>query len=219
MNVGEMFTYISYVVDDLGFGYFTKPQLLRFLNQSAQECQKKLLAAGQNWYLKIDQTQTTIANQKLYTLPTDLMDLNRIELVQNPGINEIRVALTSITLNQQDGFANVVATPVAFYFQKNQIALVPTPDNSVYTIRIYYSYRIPEVVLEADIIDAPSEFHEYICNLAILKCFMKDGRDASLILRYTDDVEKRLEKQAIQRAQDRANTIVITSDDNFGPCF
>lgn len=215
MNVGEMCSYISYLVDDLNFGYFTKPQLYRFINQAAAEAQKKLIAAGNNWYLKKDESQTTIINQELYTPPTDLMDINRIELVQNPGPNETRYPLTSITLNQKDMFGYNPAQTYAFYFFKNQIAFVPIPNTNQYTIRFYYTYRIAEITGDSDTVDMPAEFHEYVCHLAALKCFIKDGRDASLLLKFTDDVEKRLERQAIQRAQDRATTIVQTSTD-FG---
>lgn len=221
MTVLEAYNYVASLVDDRSFGYFTKDQLLIFLNQSVQECQKKLIASGNNWYLKVTPdsgvgSYTTTANQATYTPPTDMMNINRIEIVQNPGVNENRTNLTSITLNQKDFFYGYSQWPVAFYFQKSDIVMCPAPQQSGLLIRYFYTYRIAALVNESDEIDVPNEFEEYVCYLTTLKCFQKDGRDASLILRYTDDVEKRLEKQAIQRAQDRAPSIVMTGDNVSG---
>lgn len=214
MDVAAMISYVLSEVDDPNGAYFTQTQLIRYINQAAQETQKKLIAAGNNWFLKVptDGTYVTVANQAKYTPPTDLLQLNRLEIVQNPGVNENRVALTSITLNQKDFFYGYSSWPVAFYFQKNDIVLCPAPQTAGLTIRYYYTYRIAEVTLTTETVDIPAEFHEYICHQVILKCFAKDGRDPSFFMALTKQVEERLEKEAIQRAQDRASTIVLTSD-------
>lgn len=217
MTVIEAMNYTASQVDDLLFGYFTKPQLLIYLNQAVQECQKKLIAAGNNWYLRktADGAHITVVNQDTYIPPDDLMNLNRLELVQNPGLNENRVALTSITLNQKDFFGGYTQWPVAFYFMKNDIVVVPAPQVGGLTIRYYYTYRIAPLVNDSDVIDVPQEFAEYICYLMILKCFAKDGRDPGYFLQMVKDIEERLEKQAIQRAQDHAPCIVETSDGSY----
>lgn len=214
MTVAQMIAYILSEVDDLQGAYFTEPQLIRYINQAAGECQKKLLAAGNNWYVKktADGAYLTVANQDTYTPPTDLLNLNRLEIVQNPGVNENRVALTSITLNQKDYFYGYSQWPVAFYFQKTDIVMCPAPQIAGLTIRYYYSYRIAEVTTTAETVDVPPEFHEYICYLSIMKCFAKDGRDPGYFLGMVKEIEQRLEKQAIQRAQDHAPGIVQTSD-------
>lgn len=218
MTVAQMIAYILSEVDDLQGAYFTEPQLIRYINQAAGECQKKLLAAGNNWYVKktADGAYLTVANQDTYTPPNDALDINRIELVQNPGVNENRVALTSITLNQKDYFYGYTQWPVAFYFQKTDIVMCPAPQIAGLTIRYYYSYRIAEVTTTSETVDVPPEFHEWIVYLCIIKCFAKDGRDPGYFLGMVKEIEQRLEKQAIQRAQDRASTVVLTSDGSVG---
>lgn len=221
MTVLEAFNYTASQVDDLLFGYFTKPQLLIYLNQSVQECQKKLVAAGNNWYLKRTPDSGpgatfTVVNQDTITPPADLLNVNRLEIVQNPGLNENRIAVRSITLNQKDYFQGYAQWPIAFFFQKTDIVLVPAPQVGGLLLRYYYTYRIAPLVNESDIIDVPEEFCEYAVALVILKCFAKDGRDPGIFGKIVDDTEKRLEKQAIQRAQDHAPTIIMTGDGSGG---
>lgn len=217
MDVAAMISYTLSEVDDLQGAYFTQPQLIRYINQAAQECQKKLIAAGNNWYVKVTPDSgvgsfTTTANQATYTPPADLLDLNRLEVVTNPGINETRVALTSITLNQKDFFYGFSQFPAAFYFQKSDIVMCPAPQQTGMLIRYYYTYRIPEVTLTSETVDVPPEFHEYVVAQVIIKCLAKDGRDASLFAKIVDETEKRLEKQAIQRAQDHAPQVTLVSE-------
>jgi len=217
MTVLESYNYVASQVDDLLFGYFTKPQLLIYLNQAVQETQKKLIAAGNNWYLKKTDDSGpnayfTVVNQSSYAPPADLMDINRLEIVQNPGVNENRVALTSITLNQKDYFHGYTQWPVAFFFEKTNINIVPAPQVGGLLIRYWYTYRIAPLVAESDTIDLPQEFVEYANYLVILKCFAKDGRDPGYFLQMVKDIEGRLERQAIMRAQDHAPQIVQTSD-------
>lgn len=211
MTVGEIKAYVASMVDDLQFAYFTESELLRYINQMMRECQKLLLQSGNNWYVKIDQSQQTVLNQIAYTLPTDFLIMNRVELVQNPGVNETRYSVQSIVLNQKDSIA-FDSDVAAFYILKDTFYLTPQPQ-TVKTIRMYYSYLIPEVALDADVPDVPKQYHEYIADRVAETCFLKDGRDASFIRFRCDQVEKALLQTAIERNQDHASRVVIVDDD------
>lgn len=215
MNVGQIKSYVWSLCDDLAGSYFTTTELTRFINQEQQETQKQLVLSGNNWYLKVDQSGSTVVNQQGYTLPTDLLAINRIELVQNPGVNEAVFPLTSITLNQKDAFQNFSGMPCAYYLQKNTIQMIPAPQQ-VWTIRYYYTYQIADISSDSDTPDVPTEFHEYLAKRVAMQCFIKDGRDATLLLRDIQKVEDDLKARAIERAQDRMSTIVINSDDALG---
>lgn len=211
MTVAQIKAYVASLVDDLNFDYFTNTELLRFINQAQQEVQKRLILAGNNWYVTIDATQSTVINQANYTLPTDFLKMNRLELVLNPGSQEQRYALKSITLNQKDmGFQ--AADSVGWYILKSTLYLNPLPQ-TVRTIRMYYTYRIAEVTSDSDTPDVPSEYHEYLAHLVAAKCFLKDGRDASFILQQIKFVEDNLTASAIERAQDHASQVVVVDED------
>lgn len=211
MTVGQIKAYVASMVDDLQFDYFTETELLRYINQMQAETQKLLIQAGNNWYTTIDATQSTVVNQGNYTVPTDFLKMNRIELVQNPGTNETRYAIQSITLNKKDSicFDSDVA---GFYILKSTLWLSPFP-TTVKTIRMYYTYRIAAVAVDADIPDVPLEYHEYIADRVAEICFLKDGRDASFIRYKCDKVEQFLKQDAIERSQDHASRVVIVDED------
>ena len=211
MTVGQIKAYVASMVDDLQFAYFTEPELLRYINQMQQETQKLLIQAGNNWYTTIDATQSTVINQGNYTVPTDFLKMNRIELVTNAGVNETRYSIQSITLNQKDAvsFDSDVA---GFYILKSTLWLSPFP-STVRLIRMYYTYRIAAVAVDADIPDVPLEYHEYIADRVAEICFLKDGRDASFIRYKCDKVEQFLKQDAIERSQDHASRVVIVNDD------
>lgn len=214
MTLTELRAYVSYLVDDLDQTYFTPVQLNRFLNEGLRQCQKKLIQSGNNWYLR-RATRSLVANQQDYKLPCDFLKLNRIEIVTNPGINETSYSLSSITTNQQGGFAKYSQNPVVFFLEKDLLMLVPIPQ-LVNTMRLYYTYRVEEMVLDADEPDAPIEYHDYIALLAALECFIKDGRDASLLLAKKNEIEKALDQDAIERIQNHASMVVMTDDDGGG---
>lgn len=219
MTLGDMKSYIGQIVDDIFQGYFTSTTLEIFLNQSAKECQKKLINAGNNWYLAIDTSQTLINGTGTYSLPTDTLEVNRIEIVQNPGLQESWYTLQNITLNQQSMVKannSISGQPTAFYLQKNSIVMWPTPDASVAgrTIRLWHSPLISYVSSDAASLDIPNEFAEYTCLLATVKCFLKDGRDPSLILNQMKETEGRLERSAVERSRTEASRVVVVDNDS-----
>lgn len=214
MTVLEIKNYVASLVDDLQMTYFTPTELLRYINQEMRETQKKLIAAGNNWYIKIDESQSTVVNQIAYTVPTDFLKFNRIELCTNINTtSETRYNISSITLNQKDMmFAQSDVT--CFYLLKKTLYLVPQA-TTIRTIRMYYTYLIPEVANDSDVPDVPPEYHEYIAMLVAAQCFLKDGRDASFILKKTMMVEEALKADAIERNQDHASTVVICDNDSL----
>lgn len=215
MTVLEIKNYCWSLLDDLNGDYFTAPEMLRYINQCTQETQKKLVLSGNNWYAKIDTSTSTVVNQRNYSLPTDFLKMNRLESVININtVSEQWYPITSITLNQKD--QNFLESePTGFYFLKSTLYLTPPP-KTIRTLRMYYTYRVAQVALDADIPDVPEEFHEYIANLVVQRCFLKDGRSAELVERQIMQVEESLKAEAIERAQDHASTVVIVEEDYPG---
>lgn len=215
MTLAEMQTYLASLVDDPQQTYFTPAQTLLYINHAQQETQKLLIQAGQNFFLK-SATFATVANGASYALPSDHMKTNRLEYVQGSIPNEYVSALSSITLNQQSQFSRYAQFPSCFYFfGRNAFILVPVPQtvcNMVHT----YTYRIPDLAISTDVSEIPLEFHPYVVHRAAIECFIKDQRDISTLVNYTSKVEEDLKREAVERAQDRAPTIVRTSEDTWG---
>ncbi len=210
MNFSELQTLVSYHLDDLEFGYHTRPTVKRYLNQAQREVQKLLMAAGQNWYNKCQQTPT-VENACAYYLPDDFLKMQRVELVIDgtaPDEN-IRV-LDWVTLNQQDLIVQGPSIPAAFAIQKNTVKLFPVADESTYILRITYSYRISDMSNDTDVPDVPEEFHEMIALLAVRDGYLRDDRATGELDNKIQLYRSAMKTDASDRIQTRARRVVVT---------
>lgn len=211
MTFGNLANLVAYFVDDLNFGYFTRTQVNRFLNNAQFETAKKLINAGDNYYLKCAQTNTVIG-QCGYALPLDFLKVNRLELViSGAPPNEAVGRLQFITLNEQDQLFTHSGEPAAYVLKKSSIQLFPTPD-SILALRLSYTHRVAEMSLDAEVPDVPESYHELIALYATRDCLLKDGREASLIQAKIAEYEKTMDEDADERNVDQPRMIVQTGD-------
>lgn len=206
MNLGELQNLTASLLDDLKFGYFTKPQVTVFLNNAQRTVQKMLLQAGQNFYVKCVETMTDTSSCS-YALPLDFLKLHRLEIVLNAGSRyETRFPLPQITLNQIDLLTFSPAQPTNYYFKKNRLVLAPPPQTPQ-TMRLFYSYLVGDMIAETSVPDVPETYHEFIAILAAEDGLIKDDRDASKLLNKKQFYEEMLKRDAQARGEDRPRTV------------
>lgn len=216
-------TLVSSWLDDRNNGYFTLPEVKVWINNAQRETQKRLLQAGENFYVKAVETPTRAATSSDpgtdYVLPDDFLVLHRLEqVVSGTTPNEETSTVEPITVNQVDLFPNTPGLPAAYYLKRNRIFLWPPPD-AVRTLRLNYSYLVADMVNDSDLPDVPVEYQEYIAVLATLDGFYKDNRDPSSFLEKKKYYEDLLKQQAEQRHQDQARMVVMTRNDGFENLF
>lgn len=212
MNFSQLKTLTAGWLDDLSFGYFTESQVETWLNNALFTVQKRLLKAGQNYYMKPVET-TTVVNQAEYVLPDDFWKLHRLEIVTSgTWPNEHVSQILPVTPNQVDGGRGRTGTPTAYYIKRNRLVLYPTPDTAK-TLRLYYSYRVSSMVEDTDIPDAPEHYHELIPIEAVIDGFIKDDRQPALLLAKKAQYEKEMDQSAIERNEDEARSVLSTGDD------
>lgn len=212
MNRGELRALTLQWLDDLNAGYFTPDIVNGWINNAQKEAQKRLLKAGQNYYLICKET-TLVINQAEYVLPSDFRKLNRLEVIVSGWgtTNESKYAVTPITLNQQD-LINRTPGDVAYYvLKKNRIRFFPIP-NVPYHIRLFYSYMVADMLVDTDVPDVPEPYHEYLACLATQDGFMRDGRVPDLILKKISEYERQMDSDATERLLDQPRQIVETGE-------
>jgi hypothetical protein len=209
---------ITYWVDDLNKGYFTDIQLNRFVNDAQFECQKYLCQAGSNYFLTVAETPLVV-NQREYVLPVDFLHLHRLEIVTaNDGLpTETTDIIEGITLNQQDTYPLSPGNPRCYYFKANRLILTPAPQQA-YPLRLTYAYRVPVLILDTDLLSIPDEYAEYVAILAAIDCYLKDGRDCSILLTKKTFYEDMMKKEAQDRRNDKPRHVVL-SDGGMGILF
>lgn len=218
MTLNDLTNLMLSWLDDPNAGYFTPAVTLPFLNNAQQEVAKKLVLAGQNYYIKSQQT-TLVVNQGLYQLPSDFLHIHRLEVVTDGCYpDETRLVIAPITMNQQDYTPNLTGTPESYFLKRNCLVLTPVPDTA-YPLRINYSYQVANMVNLTDVPDVPSEYHEFIAVLATLDGNLKDKMDLSGVIAKRDYYEKLMNQAAAERKYDQPRCVVVTEDDGFGQMF
>lgn len=215
MTFSEIKQLVSYNVDDLAFGYFTEAQVGMFCNNALKELWKRLIQAGENFYLKRVCTPM-IQDQYEYVLPIDFSATRRVEYYQGTPPNENIFPLASTTLMEISRLNSAPGQPSAYYLKKDRLVLDrPMDVNNTYNLRLYYDYFVGDMTLNSDEPDAPERYHEYIAVLATLECVYKDGRDPSPWLKKKEYYETLLKQDAERRTRDYPRMIVSTQEDAY----
>lgn len=215
MTFGSLQTMVSYLVDDLNFGYFTQAQVQFWLNDAQREVQKKLLQTPGNWYVKRVNT-ATVLNQSDYTLPSDFLKVHRVELVlSGTAPNEVKNTIELITINEADKLPNGPGTPGCAYMTQNILSIFPAPDTANQTLRVFYSYLVADMVNSNDVPDVPYQYQELIGLLAAKDAFIKDQRDPSPLLEKLAMYDMLMKQDAEQRNLTRGRKIVTTQGETW----
>lgn len=198
-------------LDDPNGTYFTPTIMNRRLNLALKELQKDLIAANKQYYAKCVETDFVV-NQGLYALPSDYIQTIRLERYNpNSGQGTYYDQIMPMTPNQQNMVSGQLGMPTNYYFQKNNIVLRPTP-NQTYTMRLTYSYVVQDMVLDADVPDAPLIYHEFIAILCARDGFIKDDRPLGPIDEKMEVYRRLLKQTAEQRNADMTRMVTLTNE-------
>lgn len=220
MNRGQLRTLVLSWLDDPDGTYFTPAQVNVWLNNNQHEVQKKLLEAGENYYVT-RMSGLLIANQDTYALPTDFKTCHKIQCVGlgTSGVSEVRYPVDWVTYQQLDSIAGLqTGMPLVYNIRRNIITFRPIPDNA-YTVYLHQTYRVADMVNDTDLPDVPSDYTEYIAILTALDGFTKDSRTPSdFVVTKQKDYERRLEKDT-KRDVSAPRMVVVTDDGGGGMLF
>lgn len=210
MTFLQLQQYASDLLDDTSNGYFTLPMLKMRLNLAQRELQKRLISANQQWYSTCV-TANTVVDQEAYSLPTDFLELIRLSFIsQGSGTTATYQPIQFITPNQVDLIVDQSGDPYWYVIEQDNLILKPTP-NRIVSLHLQYAYSVVDMVLDADIPDAPEQFHEYIAILATRDCLIKDGRPMEPIKYKLETYEVLLKQLAVQRRADGPRMVVSTT--------
>lgn len=221
MTFGDLQALVLSWLDDPKAGYFTTPQIQRWINNAQLEVQKKLIQAGESWYQKAVETYT-VYNRNSYTLPADFLKIDHMEVVTGnvgQGGSEQKYPIKHSTQAEGDYVDFYLGPPVTFFVKKNCLVLRPFPDQPTYLLRMDYNYRLSDMIVDAEVPDVPPEYHEFIAVLATIDGNIKDQRAADLILAKKQYYEELLARSAQDRMLDKPRSVVITQDDGGGFVF
>jgi hypothetical protein len=134
---------LNTLLEDTAVDY-TDAVLLTELNDSlTTKFQQLVLDADSGYWLQTTTVNTT-TGQAMYRIPPRSIGLSKVEIVGVNAANASYCRLPRTTEGHSDMFQTTVGgvgTPQCFVTRGDQIVLLPTPDNSGYTLRISYYIR------------------------------------------------------------------------------
>ena len=214
MTFGDLKDYVARNVDDKNFGYFTEADIGARVNLAQKELQKRLISANEQYFCICVKTNT-VANQKTYSLPSDFLQVVRLEKVLSGSgdlVNTQQIMpITPNQVNLSPFGLNAAGSPNNYYFQNRTIILVPTPISAI-EIRLFYSYIVDDMVNDSDEPDAniPENLQEYIGVLATRDCLFQDNREITPVELKLKHYEMLLKEIATQRNADVTRMVTIT---------
>ncbi len=209
MTLTTMQTLASDYLDDVNNSYFTITQLNLRLNLALRELQKRLILAGEQYYVVCSYTNT-VNGQAAYALPSNFLNIVRLDYITSgSGPTASEQKIYAMTPNQRDLIVSTNGAPRYYYFQNNNLMLAPVPD-AIYELHLEYAYYVSDMVAGVDIPDAPQQFHEYIVLMAVRDFMVKDNRPLGNIEAKLKEYEELLKQMASQRRDDGARMIVST---------
>lgn len=171
MNLGFMRTTLRSLLNEPESpGFWTDSQLNTYLSMGANRVNTIIVAMRQEWFT-IDvkfNTQVYVPNSvsNSYSVPSDLMEIRRVELLQDPSTPETTIVkLDELKFPRTEAGGDWLFTapgqPVRYIFKGQAIALWPPPD-AVYTIRLFYTQRPLDITVDTAIPTTPVDFHDMI---------------------------------------------------------
>lgn len=218
MTFNELKNMVWTWLDDPTHGYFTDNEVSNWLNNAQREAQKQLIQSGEQWYTKRVST-ALVVNEDTYALPDDFLKMAKFEiLLSGTTPNEVRQAMTPVSLVGLDRVSMTTGTPCAYTIRKNCVVIRPIPDNTQ-TLYMDYAYLVSPMIASSDIPDVPQQYQEYLAVLASIDGFLKDQRDPSPMLTKKDYYLALMKQDDNNRNVDYPRTVNVTDDDSFGYLF
>lgn len=209
MTKSEIVTYFLQLMDDPFGGYYTTTFTDLAANLAQEEVQKHLLMAGELYYVKQVQA-STVQNQQDYIWPQDLLKLNRVEIITS-GVtpNQIIQEITPITLNQMGAFSQTTGTPSNYCLKQDRFSLYPIPD-SIWTLNLYYSYKIAALTSNSQTPDIPEIYHKVISAYMARMGKVKADTDMTNVNMLIMPFEKEMDELAQQRQYQTPRRVIET---------
>lgn len=159
---------------------WSKPELIVYINEAQDEIAEIINTKYREFFLA-SATTPTVSGQNLYSMPTDLIELVKLEVVDDTSSDQEPQDLVEIMLEDKKFYellddANEKSKYGYFFIQGTNFRSVPEVASSNEFFRIFYVQRLVPMVNNADISKIPGEHHELIAVKACKRALVKDRR-------------------------------------------
>jgi len=189
-------------LNDRDLRFWSKSELMVYLNEAQDEIATEINTVYREFFLT-SATTPTVDAQSLYSLPTDLVELMGIEVVDNTTTDKEPQDLVEIFLSDKRFYEKLDAAATKnayqhFFIQGANMRLVPEAGSAAQFIRTFYVKRLTPMVANGDISEIPPQHHELLAVRAAQRGLVKaertnatlDRMDSSLSAKLMADVSR-----------------------------
>ena len=170
--MAQLRTLVRFYIDDRGSSRFTDAELLVFLNEGQKEVQKIIDEADENFFSDC-QSYSVVTDTDSYEfgLPDNLKKVIQVERLVSGGTPvpaeyvEFRKRHDYPAIRHELNYFGIVKTAPMYYLRGLKIGIA-NPTES-YTLRLWYTYAIPDLVNDADRSEIPPEYRNLIALSAV----------------------------------------------------
>lgn len=184
--------------------YISESRLDNWINMSYRHIYNKVINLSEDYFLT-STTFSTSNNVSNYTLPTDMLQLRRVETTN--GGTELNSEVWPQDLN--DVRENVY--PERYMFEGDELRFIPKPTGSE-TIRLQYIPKLTALSASTDTPVIPGDNHEVIAYFAAMQIKIKEESDASGIRVMYNELLDQLVNTMEARQTQRSRQIRYTED-------
>lgn len=187
MTRGDIRGRVRFFIDEPTAKNWSDSDLNNAINRAQEKVAQEITHIYEDYFIKIADLNPggnppgTIINQEFYTLPSDFLKFKRIErtdygqAVPPIDINEKTINGTSVPPLVPLGGGGIA---IAYFVLGNSVGFAPIPQSQI-PIRLYYNYRLADLVNDTDVSDIPADWHDLMSYRAAIDAFVKDEADPS----------------------------------------
>ena len=193
--------------------FVTDPELIRYINSSAQELYDILvLAYGEDYYVS-NTPYEFISDGTPKDLPADFYKAVGVDALIGGG-NYITLKPFEFTeRNRFNGPTNLLInnnSPLRYKIQGNKITWAPgTSGNN--NIRVWYIPVMTELAIDADTLDGVNGYEELVIIDTAIKMKTKQEDDVSVLMARKQELLRRIEKVSQDRDAGMSHRVTDTS--------
>lgn len=164
---------------------WSKGELIVYINEAQDELAQEINRAYKSYFVK-SATVPTVSGQSLYSLPTDLIELVKLEVVDSPSSDTEPQSLTEVLLNDKRFYevldqANQKTSFGYYFLQGGSFRALPEVGTSNAYFRMFYVKRLAALSADADLSEIPGEHHGLLALKAAQHAWAKNGRQNGAI--------------------------------------
>lgn len=192
-SVSDVYTRIKRTFGDEASIQVSESDIIRWIN----DAQKEAVQQTEGLLMK-DGFVASVANQKEYSLPSDLFTLHHVyyrDTATAPyyALKWLGLKDFSEFLDGWDG-ASIVSYPMVYTSQESaKLTLFPEPEASVANgIKLIYAHYAPTLTTSSDPLGLPPYLHNYIVRYCLMEAYKMD-EDWEAVDRMASQVQSDLD--------------------------